>query len=98
MQKKLWKKPLLNETPDLKAGNQRNSDEMKMFIGLLLHMGLVNIPRLNDYLLTNPLFKTCVWSKAINRNRFLFFLFIRHFEIKSSIERLNKVAFFMNHL
>ena len=33
-------------------------DEMKLFLGLLIHMGMLNLPRLSDYWSTDPLFKT----------------------------------------
>ena len=35
-----------------------DSDEMKLFLGLLIQMGMLNLPRLSDYWSTDPLFKT----------------------------------------
>ena len=48
----------------------RNATEIRMFIGLVLHMGVINLPRVSDYWSNNPLYKTYLWSKCMSRNHF----------------------------
>ena len=71
---------------------------MRVFIGLVLHMGVINFPRLSDSWSNDPMYKTYFWSKHMSRNRFYLLLRFWHFEINGPNERLNKVAFLMNHL
>ena len=47
-------------------------DEMKLFPGLLIHMGMLNLLRLSDYWSTDLLFKNYTWRKIMNRNRFFY--------------------------
>ena len=56
-------------------------DEMKLFLGLLIQIGMLNLPRLSDYWSTDPLFKTYTWRKTMSRNRFFLLLRFWHFEI-----------------
>ena len=71
---------------------------MKIFLGLLMQMGMLNLPRLSDYWSKDPLFKTYTWKKTMSRNRFFLLLRFWHFQIPCANERLSKTAFFMNHL
>ena len=73
-------------------------DEMKLFLGLLIHMGMLNLRRLRDNWSTDRLLNTHTWRKAMSRNRFFLLLQFWHFEIPCANERLSKIAFFMNHL
>ena len=41
-----------------KEWKPKDFDKMKLFLGLLLHLGMLNLPRLSDYWSTDPLFKT----------------------------------------
>ena len=56
-------------------------DEMKLFLGLLIQIGMLNLPRLSDYWSTDPLFKTYTWRKTMSRNRFFLLLRFWHFEV-----------------
>ena len=71
---------------------------MKLFLGLLIHMGMLNLRRLRDNWSTDRLLNTHTWRKAMSRNRFFLLLQFWHFEIPCANERLSKIAFFMNHL
>ena len=71
---------------------------MKLFLGLLMQMGMLNLPRLSDYWSTDPLFKTYTWRKTMSRNIYFLLLHLWHFGIPCANERLSKIAFFMNHL
>ena len=68
-------------------------DEMKLFLGLLIQMGILHLPHLSDFWSTDPLFKTYTWRKTISRNRFFLLLHFWHFEIPCANEPLSKIAF-----
>ena len=74
-----------------------NATEMRVFVGLVLHMGVINLPRLSDYWSNDPMYKTYLRSKYMSRNRFYLLLHFWHFEINGNNERLNKIEFLMNH-
>ena len=75
-----------------------SATEMRVFIGFVLHMGVIDLPRLSNYWSNDPMYKTYLWSKYMSRNHLYLLLRFRHFEINGTNERLNKVAFSMNHL
>lgn len=53
-------------------------DELKVFLGLILHTGILSLPRLQDYWKTDPLLKT-VFPNYMSRDRFLLILRYLHF-------------------
>ena len=55
-----------------KEGKPIDFDEMKLFLGILIQMGMLNLPRLSDYWSTDPLFKTYTWRKTMSRSRFFY--------------------------
>lgn len=46
------------------------ADEMRKFVGLILHMGLVSLPSYNLYWSTDRLYKNTFFSSAMSRERF----------------------------
>lgn len=56
-----------------------NIDEMKIFFGLLMWMGLVKMPSISCYWSRNKKYKTCVASSCMSRNRFEGLLRFWHF-------------------
>lgn len=46
-------------------------EEIRIFFGVLLHMGTIKTNRLNDYWKTNRYFNMPFFSSAISRDRFL---------------------------
>ena len=78
---------IIQRNSQFKEWKPTDFDEMKLFLGWLIHMGMLNLPRLSDYWLTDPLI-----------NRFFLFLCFWHFEIPCANEQLCKIAFFINHL
>lgn len=54
-------------------------EEMKIFLGLLLHMGTIRLNRLNDYWKTHQLFNIPVFRSKMSRDRFLVILRCLHF-------------------
>lgn len=68
-------------------------DELKIFFGLLLHTGTIQLNRLNDYWKTDPLFAIPAFRKYMSRNRFLIILRCIYFsspEIAAN-DRLGKI-------
>lgn len=53
--------------------------KIKLFIGLLIWMGLVKMPNISDYWSIKLKYKNKVAPKTITSNRFLLFLRFRHF-------------------
>ena len=71
---------------------------MRVFICLVLHMGVINLPSLSDYWSNDPMYKIYFWRKYMSRNRFYLLLRFWHSEMNGTKERLNKVALLMNRL
>lgn len=47
-----------------------NNVEIKQFLGLLMWMGLVQMPRLKDFWSVKKLYKNCITKNIMSRNRF----------------------------
>ncbi|XP_068627022.1 piggyBac transposable element-derived protein 4-like [Battus philenor] len=60
--------------------------ELKIFLGLLLHMGTINLNRLQDYWKTDRLFNIPIFRQQMSRNRFLLILRCLHFTSESESE------------
>lgn len=67
--------------------------ELKIFIGLLLHTGTIQLTRVNDYWKTDPLFNIPIFRKHMSRNRFLLILRYLHFTSANTRadDRLGKI-------
>ena len=76
-----------------------NITEMKAFLGLLLHMGVVNQPNLQNYWPRDPfLHLNGIWKHAMSRDRFLLLLRFWHFEDETNAEsRLQKMSPLIDH-
>ena len=68
------------------------ASEMKQFIGLLLWMGLVQLPHLASYWKTNVLYKNSVASSTMSRNRFQILLSMWHFSDNERAEDGDRLA------
>ena len=77
-----------------------NVAEMKTFIGLMVHMGVINLPNLQDYWSPDPFLQTNnIWKSVMSRDRFLLLLRFWHFEEPDATEsRLQKISPLMDHL
>jgi Transposase IS4 len=72
---------------------ETDAPEMKKFIGLLIWMGLVNMPSMSCYWSRSTLYSNCI-SKTMSRNRFQLLLRMWHFannEDDAPGDRLHKV-------
>lgn len=77
----------LNRSSRLRKWRPTYPNEMKKFLGLLLWMGLVPMPRLTDYWSKNLLYKNVVAGKVMSRNRFQLLLRFWHFNDNLNMER-----------
>ena len=77
-----------------------NQNEMKLFLGLLLHMGRVKLPTMEHYWSSSSIYKFPFFSKIMSRNRFHLLLRFWSFSDNESIEkgRLSKVKLLLDHL
>lgn len=91
-------RPLLRDSR-LWAWKDTDAAEMKRFLCLLIHMGPNNLPTVEHYWSTDPLYKTEVYGKSMSRNRFQLLLRFWHFSDNSqdSEDRLIKVRPLLDH-
>ncbi|CAK1590291.1 unnamed protein product [Parnassius mnemosyne] len=77
----------------LRAWTPTTPEEMKKFLGVLLAMGLVRIPRLNDYWLKRNIYNNKYISSVMTRDRFLLILKFWHFsqESPNDTDKLKKI-------
>ncbi|XP_045446632.1 piggyBac transposable element-derived protein 4-like [Melitaea cinxia] len=67
-----------------------NVAEIKVFFGIILHMGIIRLNRLTDYWKTDRLFNIPIFRQYMSRNRFLLLFRCLHFS-SSSAGGLSKV-------
>ncbi|CAH2090624.1 unnamed protein product [Euphydryas editha] len=73
-------------------------EELKTFLGLLLHTGTIRLNRISDYWKRHYLFNIPCFGQFMSRNRFLLILRCLHFTSESSEEdRLVKIRPIMDH-
>lgn len=77
--------------------------EMTKFIGLLIYMGIVELPRLHLYWSVSNMFSGLVPSKIMSRNRFFALLAMLHVsdpdrETHASGGKLHKVSWLLKHI
>ncbi|XP_026746249.1 piggyBac transposable element-derived protein 4-like [Trichoplusia ni] len=60
--------------------------ELKIFLGLLFHMGTIPLSRLQDYWKKDRLFSIPIFGKQMSRNRFLLILRCLHFTSEEESE------------
>ena len=74
-------------------------DEMRKFVGLVIHMGLVRLPSYDKYWSKDPLYKT-FFRSVLPRKRFQGILWLWHFGDRPEFvgDRLAKVRVLVNHL
>ncbi|XP_048514356.1 piggyBac transposable element-derived protein 4-like [Athalia rosae] len=69
--------------------------ELKKWFGLVILMGIIKKPKIDDYWSTNPLLETPIFGKTMSRNRFRQMLTFLHFcdnsNIPDNADRLFKV-------
>ncbi|XP_037032190.1 piggyBac transposable element-derived protein 4-like [Bradysia coprophila] len=83
----------------LKAWTDTNREEMKIFLGLFLHMGALSLPSIPHYWCENELYKTSFWRDRMSRNRFQLILRFLHFadNLQQNDDRLYKINPVLHH-
>ena len=72
--------------------------EMRVFIGMMLNMGVVNLAKVPDHWSTDPFLKTNFSRNVMPRDRFKLLLQFWHFEDEASPESsLHKILPLMDH-
>lgn len=90
----------LRRNSRLNAWHPTTVEEMKVFLGLLLQMGPVNLPTLEHYWREENLYKTTLWRDKMSRNRFQNILRFWHFNNNElpAHGRLDKIDVLLKHL
>lgn len=71
--------------------------ELKVFIALVIHMGVIQLPRIQDYWKNNKLFRSC-FSTFMSRDRFLNILRCLNFELRPDPNnRSGKVQYLIDY-
>lgn len=71
---------LLGSKSRLRLWKDVTIPELKIFFGLLFHMGTIKLNRVTDYWKKHPLFSLPAFSKYMSRNRFLLIMRTLNFE------------------
>lgn len=97
-----WRKgETFSEAPAWVSGGELTRRELKMFLGILLHMGMKREPELRDHWSTDPLFHDNFISENMSRNRFeeIFrYLHVADNSISDESDKLAKVRPMINAL
>lgn len=91
----------MNRSSRLRKWRPTDPEEMKKFLGLLLYMGLVPMPKLSDYWSRSLLYRNLIAPRVMGRNRFQLLLRFWHFNNNETIAqdgRLAKIAPLVHHL
>lgn len=77
-----------------------NNSEMRVFLGLLLHMGPCSFPSIEHYWNKDVMYEMRFWKSVMGRNRFQLLLRFWHFADNSlpSENRLRKINPVLSHL
>lgn len=67
------------------------TEELKIFFGLLFHMGMIRMNRINDYWKTHYLFPQNIFAPYMSRNRFLLLLRVLNFDNNKEDDNLRKI-------
>lgn len=89
----------LRPSSRLIAWSETNKTELKIFFGLLLHMGEFSLPSIEHYWRENELYSTSFWRSRMSRNRFQILLRFLHFADNTSQnnDRLYKINPVLQH-
>lgn len=75
----------------VKAWKPTDSEEMKRFLGVLMVMGLVKVPHINDYWSKKDIYRNDYIISIMKRDRFLLLLKFWHFSDPQGSGKLNKI-------
>ncbi|XP_065645339.1 piggyBac transposable element-derived protein 4-like [Hydra vulgaris] len=94
------KQRLLRQSSHFKDWKSINSEHMRQFLGVLLHMGCVKMPSLEHYWSKNSLYRVPLLSRIMPPNKFQLMLRFWHFinYTDSGSGRLCKTIGLLDHL
>lgn len=83
----------------IKSWKDITISELKIFLGLLFHMGTIPLSRIQDYWKTDRLFAIPVFREQMARNRFLLILRCLHFtsEAYEANDPLSKIRYIIDY-
>lgn len=88
-------------TPRLNKWTNTDPAEMRKFLGIVIWMGLMHLPKLRDYWCTKRIYENGI-RKVMSRNRFELLLMMFHLsnneELINPEDRLHKISKFLNML
>lgn len=92
-------KKQLRRTSRMALWKDTSPREMRIFLGLLFHMGPCSLPSISSYWSTSLFYNMKFWSSRMSRNRFQLILRFLHFADNSlpSDDRLYKVRPILTH-
>ncbi|XP_046662705.1 piggyBac transposable element-derived protein 4-like [Homalodisca vitripennis] len=97
----VYGKPNLGEHSRINKWQDLTVPELKVFIGLLLHMGTIRLNRYQDYWKTSRLFDIKCFRDQMSRDRFLLILrclhFSRNVEGEGKDDRLKKISMLVSY-
>lgn len=105
-QTNLYANQEIQKTPVTRSSRKKrwvetNANEMRVFLGTLLHMGPCTFPTIEHYWSQNIMYKMPFWGQVIIRNRFQLLLRFLHFADNSlnatTEDRLFKIRPVLNH-
>lgn len=105
-QTNLYANQEIQKTPVTRSSRKKrwvetNANEMRVFLGTLLHMGPCTFPTIEHYWSQNIMYKMPFWGQVISRNRFQLLLRFLHFADNSlnatTEDRLFKIRPVLNH-
>lgn len=97
----LLKNTMMKRFSRLREWKPTDTNEIKLFFGLILYMGLVKLPKVSDYWSRDPMFSQQFAKSKMSRNRFEVLLRMLHFsnnEEANVADRLNKIRPLLNSL
>ncbi|KAI8424674.1 hypothetical protein MSG28_006630, partial [Choristoneura fumiferana] len=75
----------------VKAWTSTDPEEMKRFLGILMVMGLVKVPHINDYWSKKSIYRNEYIVSIMKRDRFLLLLKFWHFSDPRGTDKLSKI-------
>lgn len=80
----------------MKSWRRLTMDDLKTFVGLIIHMGNIKMNRLNDFWKSHYLFQTSIFSQHMSRDRFLNILRVLNVQDEEGNESLKKIKTLIN--
>lgn len=87
----ITKNPEVTKGARIRQWVPTNSEEMKRFLGLLIYMGLVRVPKLSDYWSSDEITGQQFPKKVMSRNRFEILIRMLHFSTDDDAHKSDRL-------